>query len=297
MQVSSCYAGAKSKPLRQEITWRHAMNFAAATGDNNPRYFDDEREEGIVAPPMLCVALTWPFGKDAERYWDPDEFPLELLVRQVHYTETIEFHRVMRPGDQLIIVADLAAVLPHRAGTFFTIRSRAKDHSGQPVFTEYAGALLRGVKCTDNGSGGENVPELPRFSSNGPPQWEETLHVDPLAAHIYDGCADIFNPIHTSKKFAKGVGLPGTIVHGSCTLSWALRDILNREADADPARLKRVCCRFSGMVKPGTDIKMRLLGKADLGPQEKVFFEVENEDGRRAISDGCVELSRATAGD
>lgn len=38
------------------------MNYAAAVGDDNPRCFDDERPAGVVAPPMLAVALTWPLA-------------------------------------------------------------------------------------------------------------------------------------------------------------------------------------------------------------------------------------------
>src|SRR5690349_7114867 len=103
MEVVSTYAGSSSKPLQCEVTWRHAMNFAAAVHDQNPWYFDDEREEGIVAPPMLAVALTWPFGQSATTYWDASKFPLDLLVRQVHYTEQIVFDRPLRPGDKLTI--------------------------------------------------------------------------------------------------------------------------------------------------------------------------------------------------
>src|SRR6185295_17780379 len=55
MEVASIYAGSLSKPLTCEVTWRHAMNYAAAVHDQNPWYFDDERDEGIVAPPMLAV--------------------------------------------------------------------------------------------------------------------------------------------------------------------------------------------------------------------------------------------------
>ncbi|HRK33137.1 MAG TPA: MaoC family dehydratase N-terminal domain-containing protein, partial [Candidatus Hydrogenedentes bacterium] len=69
MEVNSTYAGSVSKPLETEITWRHAMNYAASIGDHNPWYFDDERDGGIIAPPMLVVALTWPFGASARHYW------------------------------------------------------------------------------------------------------------------------------------------------------------------------------------------------------------------------------------
>ncbi|GMU93042.1 MAG: hypothetical protein AMXMBFR4_21000 [Candidatus Hydrogenedentota bacterium] len=266
------------------------MNYAAAIGDDSSWYFDDEREDGIIAPPMLSVALTWPFGQNADRYWDPEKFPLNLLVRQVHYTEQLVFERLLRPGDKLTINADLPFVTPHRAGTLVMIRCRAKDAEGRPVFTEYAGTLLRGVRCTDKGTVIESPPEVPKFRNNGPPLWENVIPVSPLAAHIYDGCADIFNPIHTSKQFAKWVGLPGTILHGTCTLAWAVRDVVRREAGGDPRRVRRISCRFTGMVLPGTSITTRALGKQTEGDTEQVFFEVLDEKGRRVLSEGLVEF-------
>jgi acyl dehydratase len=293
MEVQSVYAGSASKPLKREVTWRHAMNFAASVGDHNSWYFDDEREEGIIAPPMLVMSLTWPFGENPTAYWDEQRFPLELLVRQVHYTEQIVFDRPLRPGDKLTITADLPMILPHRAGTYMIIRSTAIDESGARVFIEYAGTLLRGVKCTDAGTTIESPPEMPRFRSEEGPLWEHVTHLGPMAAHVYDGCADIHNPIHTSQKFAKWVGLPGIIVHGSCTLSMAMRDLINREAGGDPRRVKRMGCKFTGMVLPDTDITVRALGRRAEADCDLAFFEVRNGDNRRAISDGFVEFSKA----
>jgi acyl dehydratase len=159
------------------------------------------------------------------------------------------------------------------------------------VFTEFGGGILRGVKLLDKGAGADTVPPVPKFRRDGPPLWEEQVHVHPLAAHVYDGCADIFNPIHTSVRFAKSVGLPGIILPGSCTLSWAVRDIVNRHADGDPARLKRIGCRFTGMVLPATDIAIQLLGLEQRADRTTAFFEVRNGDGKRAISDGFVEIA------
>lgn len=292
MEVTSKYAGSLSKPLEQEITWRHAMNFAAAVHDHNPWYFDDERDEGTIAPPMLAVALTWPFGGSASMYWDAEQFPLDLLVRQVHYTEQIVFDRPLRPGDKLTITADLPMIVPHRAGTYMIVRCTAKDQKGERVFIEYAGTLLRGVKCTDAGTTIEAPPEPPKFKGDTGPLWENVTHLGPMAAHVYDGCADLHNPIHTSRKFAKWVGLPGIIVHGTCTLSTALRDIVDREAEGDPRRVRRLGCRFTGMVLPDTGVTVRALGKQPGPDTDLAFFEVLNGDGRRAISDGFVEFAR-----
>lgn len=293
MQVSSSYAGSSSKPLERTVTWRHAMNYAAAVNDYNPWYFDDERDEGIVAPPMLAVALTWPFGESASTYWDPEKFPLDLLVRQVHYTEQLVFERPLRPDDRLTIVADLPMILPHRAGTYMIVRCTARDAHGALVFTEYAGTLLRGVRCTDKGTTIEAPPETPRYRGDAPPVWQAPAYFGPMAAHIYDGCADIHNPIHTSRRFAKWVGLPGIIVHGTLTLATAVREIVNREAGADPRRIRRLSCKFTGMVLPDSDIMVRGLGRQSEGNADYVFFEVLNRDNRRAISDGFVEISHA----
>lgn len=262
------------------------MNFAAAVGDLNPVYFNDEAEAGIVAPPLIAVSLTWPFGIDADQYWDAERFPLHLLIHQVHYTETLEFYRLMRPGDQLTLTAQVIAMKPHRAGTHVYITTTAVDEHGLMVFKETAGTLLRNVTCLDSGGGEENVPLVPKLSGKSDPVWEGTFLVSPVAAHIYDGAADIHNPIHTSVKFAKAVGLPGTIVHGTYTLAVAAREVVNRMADGDPGRLKSLSCRFTGMVLPGTEIVVRIRGTEPADTGDNVYFEVINAEGRKAISYG-----------
>ncbi|MBN2307908.1 MAG: MaoC family dehydratase N-terminal domain-containing protein, partial [Candidatus Hydrogenedentes bacterium] len=112
MELSPRFVGAVSKSLKTSVTWRHAMNYAAAVGDGNPFYFDDEREGGIIAPPMLAVALTWPIAEHMPQFWPADGFPLEVLQRQVHMTEHLIWHRTMRPGDALTITGEAVAIAP-----------------------------------------------------------------------------------------------------------------------------------------------------------------------------------------
>jgi acyl dehydratase len=293
MEVTSEYTGAESKPLEWPITPRHSMNFAASTQDLNPLYFDDEREDGIIAPPMIAVALTWPFGETHGKYWERDKFPIELLARQVHYTETLVYERMIVPGEKLTLQAQLVSVKPHRAGTELCIRSQARDEKGDLVFTEYAGSMLLKVKCTDDGASATDVPELVRFKTKEDPIWTQKIHMSPIAAHLYDGCADIHNPIHTSPKTAHGVGLPGPIIHGTLTLATAVREIVDREGGGDPHRLKRVQCRFTDMVLPDTDIKVELQGTESADDTTKFYFQVLNGNDRRAISGGLVVLGNA----
>lgn len=219
MELSTEYVGRRCRPLDIELTPRQTMNFAAGTADPNPCYFDDERPGGIIAPPMLATALTWKISSQMAQFQEADDFPAKVLTRQVHFTEILTCHRPMCPGGRLRIEGEVKAILPQRGGTHLVMEYRATGADGQPVFTEYVGALLRGVRCMGAAKGGENLPVPPASPPEKGLLWAKELHIGPLDAHIYDACGDIHFPIHTSPAFAHAVGLPGTIYHGTGTLS------------------------------------------------------------------------------
>jgi len=291
MEISSTILGAAIAGRETTVAWRNTTNYAASLGDGNVRYFDDTREKGLVAPPMFAVALTWPLSVDLGARLQVDGFPSEVLMTQVHYSEHLRFHRLVRPGDHLKITGKVAAVLSHRSGTHFIVRYDATDAKGKKVFTEHSGAMLRGVTCMD----GDRSDELPRIPDNpgqfdpASPVWEVPVSVTPFLPYVYDGCSDIVFPIHTSPRFARQVGLPGIIVQGTASLALAAREIVNREAGGDPVLMRVLACRFSGMVLPGSEIRVRLVAK-DVKEAGELFFEVINHQGQKAIGHGYAEL-------
>jgi acyl dehydratase len=286
MEIGSHIVGTTLKEYFKAVSWRETMNYAAAVGDNNPLYFDDERDEGVIAHPMFCVAVTWPVTEKFEEFAEPGLIPAEISARKVHYTEQIEFHRPVKPEDILSVKGKIAAVLPHRAGTHIIIRYDVSDKSGLPVFTEHIGALLRGVNCLDGGKEAGTLPSLPACGVKESSVWESEIAIDPMLPFIYDGCTNIFFPIHTSKQFAKMVGLPDIILQGTATLAFAVKELINREAGGDPNRLKILSCRFTGMVIPGSEIKIQLLQKDTQDNGVGLHFTVKNAEERRAISNG-----------
>lgn len=292
MELSSNLAGSELKDYRKEISWRETMNYAAAVCDDNPFYFDDERAGGIIAPPMYCAAVTWPVTEKLEEFLSPGLFPSEISATKVHYTEHIEFYRPVRAGDTLAVKGKIAAILPHRAGTHIIIQYDVSDKTGNTVFTEHIGALLRNVNCADPGRGGESLPSVPACGEKDRIFWEAAVFVDPMRPYIYDGCTNIFFPIHTSKLFAKMVGLPGIILQGTASLAFAMKELINREAGGDPRCLKVLSCRFTGMVFPGTDIRIRLIGKTDRGKDTDLHFIVMNKEDQKAISSGYALITR-----
>ena len=291
LTLSSEYVGRLSRPLRLTVTARQIMNYAFAVDDPNPWYLDDTRPEGIVAPPMLATALTWKISANFVHYWDSAGFPAEVLARQVHYSEQITWYRCMVPGDELEITGVVQAIVPHRAGTHLVMKYTARDAAGENVFIESIGGLLRGVRCADEGRG--DPGEFPEAASSPheTPAWERAMYIDPWAPYRYDAGADIHFPIHTSPAFARSVGLPGIIYHGAATLSLALRDIVNREADGDPRRLRSAACLFTAMVKPASLITLKVFGKSPDTGAASVGFTVRNQQAKEAVRCGCAVLA------
>lgn len=289
MKLDAGFVGTPLKSYRTTVKWRDTTNYAAAVQDNNPKYFDDRQKQGILAHPMFAAAVTWPVVSRLESFIQSQEFPKEVLLTQVHYSEHLVIHRLMRPADELSLTGSLMALLPHRAGTHAIICLEANDRHGEPLFTEYIGAMLRGVACGEGGLAGQ-LPLIPESDNPAEALWVSDIHIDPLRPYVYDGCSQIEFPIHTSPKFAEMVGLPGILLQGTATLAYAVRELVDKEADGDPARMAEIACRFTGMVQPGCDIRVRCTERKSHGTHTDIFFEVLDGDKNRAIRNGYAKM-------
>ncbi len=290
MEIKSELTGTPLKEFVTRVSWRQTTNYAAAIQDSNPRYFDDERPDRLVAPPMFSVAVTWPILERLWEFIEIDRFPHEILATQVHYSEHLRFHTPLKPGSKLRIRGNIAAILPHRAGTHMVIRLDAEDQNGTRVFTEHIGGMMRGVRCIGQGAGSETLPTVPEAVHTAEPIWNNQVSIDPLLTYIYDGCSDIVFPIHTSPKFARQVGLPGIILQGTATLALAARELVNRNTGGDPSRLLELSCRFTDMVIPGTKITVQLLNATRRNGYTDLFFQVLNSQGQKALSRGYAKI-------
>jgi acyl dehydratase len=289
MEISTKVVGMQLKEYTREVTWRQTTNYAAAISDINPLYLDDTREDGIIAPPMFASTFAWAVvGRIKELANLP--YPQAMFDTLVHYTEHFDFHKPIRPGDRITLRGEIAAVVPHRSGTLLVVKLPAFDHQGEPVFTGHMGVLLRGVGCSDGGEGGENLPAVPTLRDKPKPVWEALIPIGRETAYIYDGCTDIVFAIHTSPRFARSVGLPDIILHGTATLALAAREIVNREAEANPLRLQCLAGRFTGMVTPGKTIRVQMLQKKTIRGGGEIYFTVTDDEGKTAISDGYAKL-------
>jgi acyl dehydratase len=79
---------------------------------------------------------------------------------------------------------------------------------------------------------------------------EVTFTKEQIAA--YAQASGDHNPIHLDDDFARTVGLPGVIAHGM--LQMGLMATVAAEAAGGTEKLRRLYCRFAGMVVPGDTV-------------------------------------------
>src|SRR5262249_815892 len=91
------------------------------------------------------------------------------------------------------------------------------------------------------------------------------------------------NPIHLDDEFARSVGLPGVIAHGMLQMG-----LLARVA-GEPRRLRRLSCRFAGIVRPGDTVTFRGEGR-----DQPVQLTAVNQDGQAVVSRAVAELDSAS---
>jgi len=87
------------------------------------------------------------------------------------------------------------------------------------------------------------------------------------------------NPIHLDDEFARSVGLPGVIAHGMLQMG-----LLARVA-GEPGRLRRLSCRFAGMVRPGDVVRFHAEEHGGL-----VRLSAVNQDGQPVLTKAVAEL-------
>jgi len=93
------------------------------------------------------------------------------------------------------------------------------------------------------------------------------------------------NPIHLDDDFAKTVGLPGVIAHG--LLQMGLMATVAAEAAGGPDRLKRLYCRFSGMVVPGDTVTFT----AEPSESGRRELRAVNQRGEPVLTKSVAEYS------
>lgn len=258
-----------------QVDAAEAEAYADATEDANPRY----RGPDAVAPPMYHVR---PFiGLMMKLATDP-ELDIDLL-RLVHGEHDISFHRVLRHGDVLQLRGTLEDVQEKSSGKLvsFGLYGFVDGELALEGRTSY---FIRGKKKPDAGPkpAKKPAPEVPD------PDWTVEQPVALDQADRYAVASGDDNPIHVDDAVAKRAGLPGVILHGLCSMAFAQRDLIDRLADGDPSRLKRLAVRWASPVFPGDTLTL-----VGWGSGGDVTFATVNGAGKPVVVNGRATIAEA----
>lgn len=108
----------------------------------------------------------------------------------------------------------------------------------------------------------------------------------------YAGASTDFNPIHYSEHFARRVGLPGVIAHGTLTMGTALRVVTNWVGD--PGRVTSYFVRFTRPVvvpddADGVEVRFNASVAAIEGSLVTISIEAVC-DGQRVLGAARAEV-------
>jgi acyl dehydratase len=200
----------------------------------------------------------------------------------VHYEQDMLVHRPLETGMRVVSRATPVALLPRPNGTSLVIKTETRDEDGELVNEQYVTEFFRGVQADDGI--GERAPDH-RLEADGDPLAEITyLVAEDQTARYAAASGDDF-AIHLDDEFARGVGLPGRIVHGLCTMALAGRAVLEVAAVENPRAVKRIAVRFSAPLFPGESLTTRVW---DVG--DAFAFEAVNAQRGPVLKDGRLEL-------
>ena len=82
---------------------------------------------------------------------------------------------------------------------------------------------------------------------------------------------------HTDIAYARAAGLPTIILHGTATFALSISRVLDR-FQMNPGSVRRVQCRFSGMVPMPATLTVHAAREGG-----RIAFETRNERGEAVI--------------
>jgi acyl dehydratase len=251
--------GRESGPEAAAIDLRWLMAYNAALG-----------EVSEAAHALFPVCYEWPANRTLR-----EASGLQALnERLVHAQHDLVIHRAPRAGETLHVAGRIISLAQRRPGAFVVMRMETRDAGGAPVSTTDYGMLYRGVTI----EGGERsiapLEDPPRHETRLEPAGE--IAVPATAAHVYTECARIWNPIHTDRAYARAAGLPDIILHGTATLAFSVSAL-------KPERVRRVRCRFAGMVLMPSTLTVHASRVGDA-----IAFETRDAEGGAVIERGWI---------
>jgi NAD(P)-dependent dehydrogenase (short-subunit alcohol dehydrogenase family)/acyl dehydratase/putative sterol carrier protein len=277
MSLNLDAVGKKIGPVTKEYTWQDVVLYALGVGSGFHE-LDYCYEKDLKVLPTFCMAAImdyfWLVGSES------GVNPAGVL----HGEQELIFHNPIPTEGTLTTEGKITHFYDKgkEKGALVIAESDTYHSNGKKLFTSIITVFSR----LDGGFGGENAPKkeivipdtTPDFTVEAAPSADQPL--------LYRLSGDTFQ-LHVDPEFAKISGFDMPIMHGLCTFGYSGRALIQSLAPGDPEKVRRMACRFSKPLYPGTPIKT-LIWKA--GDGKAVWQTVNTDTGDTVIDKGVFEF-------
>jgi len=207
------------------------------------------------------------------------------LSKVLHGEQFIKILKPLPATAKLTNTFKIQDILDKGKGMVLLVEVESRDETGDIVLLNQMSIFVVGA----GGFGGARSSEhLINVSTIPPRQPDASTEYQTSAdqAALYRMTGDL-NPLHISPDFAAMGGFKTPILHGLCSFGISVRQIMERYADNDPARVLAMKVRMSKPVLPGQKLRTDMWQEGD-----KVLFETTVvETGDKCLSGGWVQIA------
>ncbi|MHA2433413.1 MAG: MaoC/PaaZ C-terminal domain-containing protein [Candidatus Thorarchaeota archaeon] len=258
--------------------------YAQATNETNPQYYDTESSEGLISPPLYPVVFLPELL--SQLVDDAENMNLDIL-RVVHAEHEMWWRNRIRPGEKIISTARIVNIEKLGANELLDMDIQCTCEDAVLVEMRYR-LMMRGKKKAE-----KREPTVSNQTSTHREKLaERTILVTDDQGKRYAEASGDHNPIHVSDEIAQSVGLPSAILHGLCTMAFASQTIVDEILGGDSAKLRHMKVRFSKPVLMGEALTTEVY---DAGLQEDgchvVHFETKNPSNLPVLTNGMARFT------
>jgi acyl dehydratase len=275
MPIDPSIVGRKLDPSTAEWGEKDVMLYALGVGETSLP-FAYERDLKVL--PTFAVVPAFPamFTLGSAMQVNP------MMV--LHGEQRIELTGSIPTRAKVVSQPTVVALYDKGKGAVVVVDVESRDEKGKLLFKNTFTTFARG----EGGFGGDRGPS---GAKNVPPERAPDATVEmptvESQALLYRLSGDM-NPLHADPDMAALGGYPKPILHGLCTFGHVGRAVLHRFCGSDPAKLRDLEVRFSGVVYPGETIVTEMWQE---GPTRVVVQAKTRERGEVVLSNAAATIA------
>ena len=263
--------GKKIGPITKEYTWKDTILYALGVGAGFSELDYCYEKDLKVIPTFAMAAIIdflWLAGSNA------NVNPAGVL----HGEQELIFHNPIPTEGTLTTEGKITHFYDKgkEKGALIIAASDTLHSNGTKLCTSIITIFGR----LDGGFDGENAPRLKVNFPDREPDFVVEASPTPDQPLLYRLSGDTFQ-LHVDPEFAKIAGFEKPIMHGLCTHGFACRALIQSLVPAESEKVRRMVCRFSKPLYPGTPIKT-LIWKMEDG---KALWQTVNAATNETVID------------